>query len=79
MKNMDVVLIHRTLNGDDNAFAELVKKYQKQVHALVWRKIGDFHTAEEITQDVFLKAYQRLATAEETAKFCELALCDCRE
>ena len=35
MKNTDAALIHRTLNGDDNAFAELVKKYQKQVHALV--------------------------------------------
>lgn len=69
MKNMDVVLIHRTLNGDDNAFAELVKKYQKQVHALIWRKIGDFHTAEEITQDVFLKAYQRLAKLKKPQSF----------
>ncbi|MYA72026.1 sigma-70 family RNA polymerase sigma factor, partial [Candidatus Poribacteria bacterium] len=31
-------------------------------HALVWRKIGDFHIAEEITQDVFLKVYKRLST-----------------
>jgi len=69
MKNTDTLLIHRTLNGDDNAFAELVKKYQKQVHALVWRKIGDFHTAEEITQDVFLKAYQRLATLKKPQSF----------
>ena len=69
MKNTDAVLIHRTLNGDDNAFAELVKKYQKQVHALVWRKIGDFHTAEEITQDVFLKAYQRLAKLKKPQSF----------
>ncbi len=69
MKNTDIALIHRTLNGDDNAFAELVKKYQKQVHALVWRKIGDFHTAEEITQDVFLKAYQRLTTLKKPQSF----------
>ena len=69
MKNTDAVLIHRTLNGDDNAFAELVKKYQKQVHALVWRKIGDFHIAEELTQDVFLKAYQRLAKLKKPQSF----------
>ena len=69
MKNTDIVLIHRTLNGDDNAFAELVKKYQKQVHALVWRKIGDFHIAEELTQDVFLKAYQRLAKLKKPQSF----------
>ena len=69
MKNTDAALIHRTLNGDDNAFAELVKKYQKQVHALIWRKIGDFHIAEEITQDVFLKAYQRLAKLKKPQSF----------
>ena len=69
MKNNDTHLIHRTLEGDDNAFAELVEKHKKQVHALVWRKIGDFHTAEEITQDTFLQAYQKLATLKETQSF----------
>ena len=34
MKNQDIQLINRTLKGDDNAFSDLVKKYQKQVHAL---------------------------------------------
>ena len=62
MKNEDVELIQRVLGGDENAFSALVRKYQKPVHALVWRKIGDFHIAEEITQDAFLKAYKELAT-----------------
>ncbi len=48
MKNADVELIQRVLDGDDTAFSELVKKYQKSVHALAWRKIQDFHIAEEI-------------------------------
>ena len=69
MKNSDVELIHRILDGDDGAFSELVKKYQKPVHALVWRKIGDFHIAEEITQDTFLKVYQRLATLKQPQRF----------
>ena len=69
MKNIDVELIHRVLDGDDTAFTELVKKYQKPVHALVWRKIRDFHIAEEITQDTFLKAYQGLATLKEPQSF----------
>ena len=69
MKNIDVELIHRVLDGDDTAFTELVKKYQKPVHALVWRKIGDFHVAEEITQDTFLKAYQSLATLKKPQRF----------
>ena len=58
----DTDLIQRTLEGDQAAFTTLVNKYQKSVHALVWRKIGDFHTAEELTQDVFLKVYKNLST-----------------
>ena len=69
MKNADVKLIQRVLRGDDDAFSVLVGKYQKQVHALAWRKIGDFHIAEEITQDTFLKAYKRLATLKEPQRF----------
>ena len=69
MKNIDVALIHRVLDGDNTAFTELVNKYQKPVHALVWRKVGDFHIAEEITQDTFLKAYQRLATLKKPQRF----------
>ena len=69
MKNIDVELIHRVLDGDDTAFSELVKKHQKSVHALVWRKIGDFHIAEEITQDTFLKAYKGLATLKKPQSF----------
>lgn len=62
MKQKDAELIQRVLQGDQDAFGFLVKKYQKGVHALVWRKIGDFHIAEEITQDAFLRAYQKLGT-----------------
>ena len=69
MKNSDVALIQRVLAGDDDAFSVLVRKYQKQVHALAWRKIGDFHIAEEITQDTFLQAYKRLTTLKEPQRF----------
>ena len=69
MKNNDAQLIQRVLDGDDTAFSALVKKYQKSVHALAWRKIGDFHIAEDITQDTFLKAYQRLSTLKKPQRF----------
>ena len=69
MKNDDAQLIQRVLAGDDTAFSMLVNKYQKPVHALAWRKIGDFHIAEEITQDTFLKAYQKLSMLKEPQRF----------
>ena len=62
MQKDDAQLIRSTLSGNDEAFSILVQKYQKSVHALVWRKIGDFHYAEEIAQDTFLRAYKKLAT-----------------
>ena len=65
----DVQLIHSVLSGDDAAFDLLVKKYEKGVHALAWRKVGDFHYAEEITQDAFLQAYKKLSTLKNPQQF----------
>jgi len=60
MRNNDVALVHRALAGDETAFTTLMEKYQKQVHATVWRTIKDFHIAEDIVQETFLKAHQNL-------------------
>ena len=69
MKNTDVELIQRILDGDDTAFSELVNKYQKSVHALAWRKVQDFHIAEDITQETFLRAYKRLSSLKDPHTF----------
>ena len=69
MELNDAQLIQRILQGDQDAFSPLVKKYQKGVHTLAWRKIGDFHIAQEITQDTFLKAYQKLGTLKNPNQF----------
>ena len=69
MAQSDVELIKRTLDGDDNAFGFLVDKYKGAVHALAYRKIGDFHIAEDVTQETFLKAYQKLSTLKRHANF----------
>ncbi|MDE0635709.1 MAG: RNA polymerase sigma factor [Candidatus Poribacteria bacterium] len=65
----DVELIRRILSGDDAAFNILVEKYQESIHALAWRKIRDFHYAEEIMQDTFLKAYKKLPTLKNPNQF----------
>ena len=65
----DVRLIQDILSGDETAFSVLVNKYQKSVHALAWRKIGDYHIAEEITQDTFLQAYEKLHTLKDPNQF----------
>ena len=65
----DVQLIHRVLSGDDEAFTTLIRKHQKSVHALAWRRVDDFHFAEEITQDVFLRVYKHLSKLKNPNQF----------
>ena len=69
MLENDVQLIQRILSGDDSAFNTLVERHHKAVHALIWRKIRDFHYAEELTQDVFLQVYKKLGTLKDPKCF----------
>ena len=69
MKNDDAKWIERILAGDADAFTTLVKKYEKQIHAFVWRRVKDYHVAEEITQDTFLRAYEKLGTLKDPNRF----------
>ena len=65
----DIQLIRKILSGDDAAFSILVEKYEKSVHTLVWQKVHDYHYAEEIMQDVFLKVYKKLPTLKNPNQF----------
>ena len=69
MVENDAQLIRRILSGDDEAFDTLVRRHQRGVHALAWRKVSDFHYAEEITQDTFLQAYKKLSTLKNPNQF----------
>ena len=69
MKDNDTELIRRTLAGDETAFTILVKKYRKHVHTLACHKIGDFHIAEDITQETFLQVHRDLATLKKPDRF----------
>ena len=69
MVDNDIQLIYRVLSGDDEAFTALVQKHQRGVHALAWRRVGDFHFAEEITQDTFLRVYKGLPTLKDPSQF----------
>ena len=69
MVDNDVQLIYKVLSGSDDAFTALVRKHQKGVHALAWRRVGDFHFAEEITQDTFLQVYRKLPTLKDPSQF----------
>ena len=56
MRTEDGYIIGRCLNDEKAAFGFLVDKYREAVYALAYSKIHNFHDAEDITQEVFVKA-----------------------
>ena len=54
--------VRRAQQGDAAAFEELYRTHAGRIHALCLRLEGDQARAEELTQDVFVRAWQRLPT-----------------
>ena len=54
--------VDKCLNGDTAAFGLLVARYKEAIYALAYSKLRNFHNAEDVTQEVFLKAYEKLRT-----------------
>jgi len=65
----DNEIISKVLKGEQNAYAELVNRYQAYVFTLVFRMIKTREDAEEVAQDVFIKAYRSLADFRGESKF----------
>ncbi|HEX6845483.1 MAG TPA: sigma-70 family RNA polymerase sigma factor [Chitinophagaceae bacterium] len=65
----DNEIISRVLRGEQNAYAELVNRYQAYVFTLTLRMIKSREDAEEVAQDVFVKAYRSLADFRGDSKF----------
>ncbi|HEY6900601.1 MAG TPA: sigma-70 family RNA polymerase sigma factor [Puia sp.] len=65
----DTEIIKRVLQGEQVLFASLVERYQQYVFTLVYRFTNNREDAEEISQDVFIKAYRSLADFRGEAKF----------
>lgn len=58
----DRKIVQRVCEGDAEAFGSLVERYSEPIHALVLRMTRDEDLAAEITQESFIRAYERLAT-----------------
>jgi RNA polymerase sigma-70 factor (ECF subfamily) len=56
----EAMLVRRTRNGDRDAFAALYDRYARLVRAIAYDASGNFATAQDIAQDVFVKAFCRL-------------------
>lgn len=59
-------LIQDVLDGKTDAFRGIIERYQRPVLRMVSNLVYDRHTAEDIAQEVFVAAYQKLATFDPT-------------
>ncbi len=65
----DVELVERVLSGTQDAFAILVERYKDAVQNLAYRMLSNITEAEDVTQEVFVRAYTQLATYKPAHKF----------
>lgn len=56
-----VNLVLASQNGDRAAFGELFQRYERHVFAVAMRRLGDFNDAQELAQEVFIKAMDKIA------------------
>lgn len=65
----DSELVARAVAGREDGFEELVRRYQRPIAAYVYRMVGDYDTALDLTQEVFIKVYSSLARYRSEFKF----------
>ena len=69
MEIPDSELVAQTLNGNIQAFGQLVRKYQGAVYGLAYLYVRNFHDAQDLAQEAFLKAYENLTQLRNYERF----------
>lgn len=69
MAQDDAPLVEKALQGDREAFAELVRKYQRRIVALSHHILGDFQLGEDAAQETFLRAFKGLKNLKKPESF----------
>lgn len=64
----DRELVAKALAGGPEAFGPIVERYQRAVFAVALSRLRDFHEAEDVAQQVFVEAYQRLSRLRDPAR-----------
>jgi RNA polymerase sigma-70 factor, ECF subfamily len=62
-------LVQRSRQGDPQAFGELVRRYQASVFNVCCRLLGERAAAEDLAQEAFIRAYERLSTFDAARPF----------
>src|SRR5450432_2735732 len=66
---VDCDLVASAVAGHEGSFEELVRRYQRPISAYVYRMVGDYESALDLTQEIFIKVYGSLARYRSEFKF----------
>ncbi len=69
MQISDAELVARALAGSESAYGELVRRYERPLFSLILRLVRDAAQAEDLAQDVFIKAIRALQSYDPSRKF----------
>ncbi len=74
--------VRRFLDGDQEAFSEIVRRSEKRIYNLAWRMLGNREDAQDVVQETFLSVFRSLRNLRDTASFStwlyRIALNHCR-
>src|SRR4029450_9251956 len=65
----DTDLVATAINGQEGSFEELVRRYQRPISAYVYRMVGNYESALDLTQEIFIKVYSSLSRYRAEFKF----------
>lgn len=65
----DNEIIQRILQGEIEAYRELIQRYQRMIFAFIYKMVNNAADAEDLTQDVFVKAYEKLSSYRGDSQF----------
>ena len=69
MELSDEVLCRRVAERDEEAFEQLVERHQRRAYRVAWSILGDAEEAKDLSQEAFLRLYERAASFDGRAKF----------
>ncbi|MBI3939526.1 MAG: sigma-70 family RNA polymerase sigma factor [Acidobacteria bacterium] len=82
MEFSDEYLVQEYLDGDVSRFNLLIQRWQKRIFNFIYRNIGNYEEAQDLTQDTFAKAFVKVKDLDDPAKFSawlyRVALNECR-
>ncbi|MFD0619917.1 RNA polymerase sigma factor [Paenibacillus sp. GCM10027629] len=66
---LETDLVRKSSYGDQEAFTKLVRQHSNVLYGVAYSQVNDFHIAQDITQEAFVKAWYKIDQLADTGRF----------